>query len=86
MPKPPQNAPINTAMILSAGLGTRMRPITNVMPKPLIKVAGKALIDYIFEYCRDGGVNQAVVNVHYLADQIEAHARAVSTPKIAISD
>jgi N-acetyl-alpha-D-muramate 1-phosphate uridylyltransferase len=81
-----QTPQINTAMVLAAGLGTRMRPITNVMPKPLIKVAGKALIDYIFGYCVGGGVNQVVVNVHYLADQMEAHASAVSHPRVIISD
>jgi N-acetyl-alpha-D-muramate 1-phosphate uridylyltransferase len=81
-----QPSHINTAMILAAGLGTRMRPITNVMPKPLIKVAGQALIDYIFGYCVEGGVDQAVVNVHYLADQMEAHASAISKPRVIISD
>jgi N-acetyl-alpha-D-muramate 1-phosphate uridylyltransferase len=84
MPKTPH--PINHAMVLAAGLGTRMRPITDTMPKPLIKVADKALVDYIFDYCRDGGVTDAVVNVHYLADQMEAHVRGVKTPKIVVSD
>jgi N-acetyl-alpha-D-muramate 1-phosphate uridylyltransferase len=77
---------INSAMILAAGLGTRMRPITNTMPKPLIKVDGKALIDYILGYCVDGGVEKAVVNVHYLADQMEAHVTQISKPHITISD
>ncbi len=63
-----------------------MRPITDIMPKPLIKVAGKALVDYIFDYCRDGGVTDAVVNVHYLADQMEAHVKAVRQPRVTISD
>jgi N-acetyl-alpha-D-muramate 1-phosphate uridylyltransferase len=81
-----QSMPINTAMILAAGLGTRMRPITNTMPKPLIKVAGKALIDYIFDSCRVGGVTQAIVNVHYLADQMETHALTVKNPRVFISD
>jgi N-acetyl-alpha-D-muramate 1-phosphate uridylyltransferase len=79
-------AKINTAMILAAGLGTRMRPITNTMPKPLIKVDGKALIDYIFGYCVDGGVKKAVVNVHYLADQMEAHVTHISKPNIIVSN
>jgi N-acetyl-alpha-D-muramate 1-phosphate uridylyltransferase len=78
--------PIDHAMVLAAGLGKRMRPITDTIPKPLIKVAGKALVDYIFDYCRDGGVSDAVVNVHYLADQMEAHVKAVKQPRITISD
>jgi N-acetyl-alpha-D-muramate 1-phosphate uridylyltransferase len=77
---------IDHAMVLAAGLGTRMRPITETMPKPLIKVGGKALIDYILGYCRDGGVADAVVNVHYLADQMEAHVRSVTMPRITVSD
>ncbi len=78
--------PIAHAMILAAGLGTRMRPVTDTMPKPLIKVGGKALVDHILGYCRDGGVADAVVNVHYLADQMEAHVLAVSEPRITVSD
>jgi N-acetyl-alpha-D-muramate 1-phosphate uridylyltransferase len=74
------------AMVLAAGLGTRMRPLTDTRPKPLIEVMGKPLVDYIFGYCRDAGVTDAVVNVHYLADQMEAHCRKVGTPRITISD
>jgi N-acetyl-alpha-D-muramate 1-phosphate uridylyltransferase len=79
-------AAIRHAMILAAGLGTRMRPLTDTRPKPLIEVAGKPLIDYILGYCRDAGVTDAVVNVHYLADLMEAHLAGVDAPRIAISD
>ncbi|MFM9974582.1 MAG: nucleotidyltransferase family protein [Beijerinckiaceae bacterium] len=83
---PSDDAPIHRAMILAAGLGTRMRPVTNTLPKPLVQVAGKALIDHIFDYCREGGVTEATVNVHYLADLMEAHARAVTNPRVTVSD
>ena len=66
------------AMVLAAGLGTRMRPFTDQMPKPLVKVGGKALIDYVLDRLADAGVERAVVNVHHLADQIERHLAARS--------
>ncbi|HEX2804468.1 MAG TPA: nucleotidyltransferase family protein [Sphingomicrobium sp.] len=76
-----------TAMVLAAGLGKRMRPLTATRPKPLIEVAGKALLDHLLENLRAAGVERVVVNVHYLADAVEAHLR--KNPHgldIAISD
>lgn len=74
------------AMMLAAGLGTRMRPLTDERPKPLVEVAGKPLIDHALERLRDAGVEEAVVNVHYKADMLEDHLRGVERPNIIISD
>ena len=63
----------HTAMIMAAGLGKRMRPLTATRPKPLIEVNGKALLDHVLEKLRLAGVKRVVVNVHYLADALEAH-------------
>lgn len=75
-----------TAMVFAAGLGARMRPITDTTPKPLVKVAGKALIDHSLDRLSGAGVERAVVNVHWLADQIERHLAFREAPKIVISD
>lgn len=80
------NANPSLAMVLAAGHGKRMRPITKHTPKPLIEVAGKALIDYALDRLKDAGVDKAVVNVHYLADQVEAHLAQRRKPEIIISD
>lgn len=74
------------AMVLSAGLGMRMRPLTEKTPKPLIEVGGKALIDWGLDTLQAAGVGDAVVNVHHLADQMEAHLAKRSAPAITISD
>jgi len=74
------------AMVLAAGLGVRMRPLTDTLPKPLVKVAGKALIDYGLDRLAEVGVEHAVVNVHYLAGQIERHLAQRTRPTITISD
>ena len=75
-----------TAMVLAAGFGQRMRPLTDKMPKPLVKVAGKPLLDHVLDRLADAGVTRAVVNVHYLAEQIERHLAARTKPRITISD
>lgn len=77
----------DTAMILAAGLGKRMRPLTASQPKPLIRVGGKALIDHALDRLDSAGVAKAVVNVHYLADALEGHLKVRKNgPAIAISD
>jgi MurNAc alpha-1-phosphate uridylyltransferase len=76
----------HTAMVLAAGLGKRLAPITDTMPKPLVKVAGKPLIDWGLEALENVGVERAIVNVHYLADQVDAHLAKRKTPAIIISD
>jgi len=74
------------AFVLAAGLGTRMRPHNGQVPKPLVEVAGKSLIDYVLDRLADAGVERAVVNVHYLADQLERHLASRQRPAIVISD
>jgi len=81
MPKKPCRA-----MVLAAGLGTRMRPLTAQRPKPLIEVAGKPLLDHALDRLADANVERAVVNVHYLADQIISHVAARKKPQVVISD
>lgn len=73
-------------MVFAAGRGMRMRPLTETIPKPLIKVGGKPMIDHLLDRFALAGVGTAVVNVHHLADQIETHLANHSTPKIVISD
>lgn len=76
----------DTAMVMAAGLGKRMRPLTTTTPKPLVRVAGKPLIDYALDHLEDAGVAKAVVNVHYLPEQVEAHLAHRSHPAVSISD
>ncbi len=85
----PRMAP-KIAMVLAAGLGTRMRPLTNDRPKALVELAGRALIDHMLDRLVEAGVETAVVNVHYFADLVEAHLAARQAkglgPRIVISD
>jgi N-acetyl-alpha-D-muramate 1-phosphate uridylyltransferase len=75
-----------TAMVLAAGLGKRMRPITDTMPKPLVRVAGKTLLDWGLDSLAEAGVAKAVVNVHYFPEQIVAHVAGRKQPAVVISD
>ncbi|MEJ2124506.1 MAG: NTP transferase domain-containing protein, partial [Alphaproteobacteria bacterium] len=77
---------ITHAMVLAAGMGTRMRQLTNGTPKPLVRLGGRALLDHVLNGLGDAGVRNVVVNVHYLADQIEAHVADRTHPRITISD
>lgn len=73
------------AIILSAGLGTRMRPLTDNLPKPLVDVAGKPLIDWSIQLLAEAGLEEIIVNTHYLAEKLEAHLATIQTPTIRIS-
>jgi len=74
------------AMVLAAGLGLRMRPLTERMPKPLVRVAGSPLLDHVLDKLAGAGVSEAVVNVHYLPDQIIDHVAERAQPRVIISD
>jgi MurNAc alpha-1-phosphate uridylyltransferase len=83
----PEGAVPETAMVMAAGLGKRMRPLTATRPKPLVEVGGRALIDHVVDRLRSAGVKRVIVNVHYLADQMEAHLKArVKDMELLISD
>ncbi|ACA15055.1 Nucleotidyl transferase [Methylobacterium sp. 4-46] len=83
----PHTSAITRAFVLAAGLGKRMRPITATMPKPLVEVAGRALVDHALDRLAEAGIAEVVVNVHYLADLMEAHLRRRNgPPRIVLSD
>ncbi len=85
-PKPTSKPTPSTAMVFAAGLGARMRPITDAIPKPLVKVGGRTLIDHCLDRLAEAGVGKAIVNVHWLADQIEAQLETLVAPRIVFSD
>jgi N-acetyl-alpha-D-muramate 1-phosphate uridylyltransferase len=83
----PGGAVPETAFVMAAGLGKRMRPLTATRPKPLVEVKGRALLDHAFDRLRAAGVKRAIVNVHYLADALEAHLAArVKGIELVVSD
>jgi MurNAc alpha-1-phosphate uridylyltransferase len=85
MSKLTQSTP-RRAMVLAAGLGVRMRPLTDTMPKPMVPVAGRPLIDHVLDRLAEANVARAVVNVHYMAEQLIQHLAYRTRPQIVISD
>lgn len=76
----------DSAMVMAAGLGTRMRPLTETLPKPMVEVAGKPLIDHALDRLAEAGIARAVVNVHHFPEAVEAHVRGRKLPQVTISD
>lgn len=76
----------DSAMVMAAGLGTRMRPLTETLPKPMVRVAGKPLIDHALDRLAEAGIARAVVNVHHFPEAVETHLAGRTAPQVTISD
>lgn len=76
---------VSRAMVFAAGLGTRLRPVTDSTPKPLVEIVGRTILDRILDRCEAAGVAEAIVNTHYLAEKVEAHVAKRIRPRIRIS-
>lgn len=76
----------STAMVFAAGMGTRMRPVTDTLPKPMVRIGGRTMLDHMLDRLGAAGVGRAVVNIHYFADQIEDHLKGRTSPAITLSD
>jgi MurNAc alpha-1-phosphate uridylyltransferase len=74
------------ALVFAAGLGARMRPVTLTLPKPLVRIGGRTMLDHMLDRLAEAGVEEAIVNVHWLADQIEASLASRTAPRVKISD
>src|SRR5215469_17856266 len=79
------SAPLKSAMVLAAGLGSRLRPVTDRMPKPLVEVAGRTLLDHTIDHLMRTGVERVVVNLHYKGEMIAAHLAGRGQPQIELS-
>jgi MurNAc alpha-1-phosphate uridylyltransferase len=77
---------IKRAMVMAAGKGTRMRPLTDTMPKPLVPFMGRPLIDHVLNRLDEAGIEEVIVNTHHFADMLEAHLAPRRHPRIILSD
>lgn len=77
---------IKKAMVMAAGRGTRMRPLTDTMPKPMVPFMGRPLIDHVLDRLADAGIEDVIVNTHHFADLLEAHLASRHHPRIILSD
>lgn len=77
---------IKRAMVMAAGKGTRMQPLTDTMPKPLVPFMGRPLIDHVLDRLAEAGIEEVIVNSHHFADMLEAHVMKRKHPRIVLSD